>query len=137
MKSSAKQCQLAFIVSLTICGTCCPVLINSHCLNGLLVSMIGIFQKVFAETFRKQIVVAFTRLSMESSAKHCQPALFVNEILSNACCPLVFNSQLLDGLLESMNPIRIVRRSVLEAKGGHVYQTFDEILCNTLSTSAH
>ena len=67
--------------------------------------MFKIFEEMFNEAFWKQTVMVFTRLTMKSSAIHCQLALIVNKTICNTCCPVKFNSLRTDGKLTGMNNI--------------------------------
>ena len=87
MKSAAKNCQPALIDKKTVCNTCCSVKFNSLRFDGSLTGMNNIFEELFGEAFWKQTVMGFTRVSINSSGKHCQLALIVNKTVFNTCCP--------------------------------------------------
>ena len=79
-----------------------------------------------------------TGFSRNSTGKQCHLAVFVNGATGNACCPLVFSSRHLDGLLVSFIAITYEMFSKrFGANDGGLHQIFHEILCNTVSNSTH
>ena len=67
---------------------------------------------------------------MNSSAKHCQLAFFVNEVLCNACCPLAFNSRRLDEFLVSI--IGIIYEKFSKRSGAYDGGVAPDFLRNSL-----